>query len=57
MARLTLDQVDQLKTTREVDRQIFRGYDEKLGDADKFKMAVAMDQQARQRPIYWGGVK
>lgn len=57
MARLTLDQVDQLKTTREVDRQIFRGYDEKLGDADKFKMAIAMDQQARQRPIYWGGVK
>jgi hypothetical protein len=57
MSRLTLDQVDQLKTTREVDRQIFRGYDVKLGDADKFKMFVALDQQARQRPIYWGGVK
>lgn len=57
MARLTLDQVDQLKTTREVDRQIFRGYDEKLGDSEKFKMAVAMDQQARQRPIYWGGAR
>lgn len=56
MARLTLDQVDQLKTTREVDRQIFRGYDEKLGDADKFKMIVALDQRARQRPGYWGRV-
>lgn len=40
MARLTLDQVDQMKTTREVDRQIFRGYDVKMGDADKFKRLV-----------------
>lgn len=40
MARLTLDQVDQMKATREVDRQIFRGYGVKLGDADNFKHLV-----------------
>ena len=32
-----------MKTTREVNRQIFRGYDVNW-DADKFKMLVALDQ-------------
>lgn len=55
MARLTLDQVDQMKTTREVDRQIFRGYDVKLGDSDKFKLSVDRFRiNNGMKPMYGG---
>lgn len=55
MARLTLDQVDQMKTTREVDRQIFRGYDVKLGDADNFKHLVDRFRiNNGMKPMYGG---
>ena len=57
MSNLTYDQQNQMLNTRKINREVGHYFDEKLGDSDKFKMAVAMDQQARQRPIYWGCAK
>lgn len=57
MSSLTYEQQQQLTANREYAREGSRAHCEKLGDAKKFRNMIAFDQQARQRPIYWGGLK
>ena len=57
MGRLSLTNVDKTVGNRELGHSVEKGYWEQTGDPEKFKQHVAMDQKARQRPEYWGGVR
>lgn len=57
MANLTYDQQNQMQNTKKINREVGHYFDEKHGEPEGFLKWVALDQQARQRPIYWGGVK
>lgn len=56
MGYLNLTNVDKTASNRELGHEVEKGYWEKTGDPEKFKQHVAMDQRARQRPGYRGGV-
>lgn len=54
MSRLTLDQVDQLRTTRKANQEQFRGYDEKLGDAQEYRLNVDIWRiRNGMKPMVW----
>ena len=54
MSRLSLDQVDQMRTTREAAREQFRGYDEKLGDAQQYRLTVDVWRiRNGMKPMVW----
>lgn len=59
MGRINLTDADADKMAEkwELECEIEKGYWEQTGGPEKFKLQVARDQRARQRPECWGGVK
>jgi hypothetical protein len=57
MSNLTYEQQNQMQTTRKINREVGHYFDEKMGEPEGFLKWVELDKRARQRPIYWAGVK
>ena len=57
MANLTYDQQNQMLNTRKINREVGHYFAEKQGEPEGFLKWVELDQRARQRPGYGGGVK
>lgn len=38
-------------------QNVYNSMEKKKGSGNRFLDMLALDQQARQRPIYWGGMR
>jgi len=55
--KVPVKNLNQMRTTRAADKEMFHYLDEKQGSAHDFRVQVERDQWARQRPGYWGRVR
>ena len=52
-----ITQLNKLRTTTKANTEMFRYIDEKNGEPQGFMKWLELDQRARNRPGYGGGVK
>lgn len=54
MSRLTREQVVQLRSTRKVEQEKTRGWDEKFGDAEQYRLTVDIWRiRNGMKPMVW----